>query len=137
MSADDPFWNELNYFEPHEFTCQCGCLGNEMKASFMLAIDNLRQIVDFPMAVSSGYRCPEHNAAVSSTGLTGPHTTGFAADFLVFGQQAFMLLSQARRVGITGIGISQASSTIHKNRFVHLDILPEVEGRPRPWLWSY
>ena len=108
-----------------------------MDEAFVFALDDLRALTGFPLAVSSGYRCPTHNDNVSSTGRTGPHTTGCAADFLVYGAQAAALLSRLPEVGITGTGLSQASSTLHKDRFVHVDTLDEAPGRPRPWVWTY
>lgn len=130
------FWNDLKYFTEDEFRCAC-CGASEMKMSFMLGLDELRRFAGFPLVVSSGYRCPDHNDAVSSTGRNGPHTTGEAADIRIYGEQALTLLMHVHRVGITGVGISQASKTAHNARFMHLDTLPPGDGRPRPWLWSY
>lgn len=134
---NDAQWDQLQYFKKDEFTCKCGCGRNEMKWSFMLELDNLRHFAGIPFVISSGYRCPEHNSKTSSTGKTGPHTTGQAADILVFGHNAQKLLSQIHRVGITGIGLSQSSKTPHKDRFIHVDNLSNEGGHPRPWVWTY
>lgn len=131
----DGQWAQLQYFSKDEFTCQCGCKRNEMKLSFLLTLDALRSFCDFPFVISSGYRCPEHNDNVSSTGKTGPHTTGQAADIAVSGQDAHKLLNQMHRVSITGVGLNQKGP--HEKRFIHLDTLPEAPGRPRPWVWTY
>jgi hypothetical protein len=71
---------------------------------------------------------------VSTTGFDGPHTTGKAADILVYGEDALLLLKLALARGFTGIGISQKGD-IH-SRFIHLDILAQPDY-PRPFLWSY
>ena len=130
------FWDDLKYFSKDEFSCSC-CGENKMKMSFMLELDELREFVGFPLAVSSGYRCPDYNDEISSTGRDGPHTTGMAADLKVYGEQALILVLNVHRAGITGVGISQASRTAHNARFIHVDTLAAAEGRPRPWLWSY
>jgi uncharacterized protein YcbK (DUF882 family) len=133
MTNDE--WAQLMYFNKDEFTCKCGCGTNEMKHSFMLELDNYRHFAGIPFIVNSGYRCPDHNNAVSSTGRTGPHTTGQAADISVFGKDAQKMLSHLHRVGMTGVGLKQKGD--HTGRFIHVDTLPEAAGRPRPWVWTY
>lgn len=89
-----------------------------------------------PLVVSSCWRTPAYNAKVSSTGLTGPHTTGMAVDILCFGTKAFKLLNLALGMKFTGIGLSQKGD--QATRFLHLDLIPP--GSPlntRPWVWSY
>ena len=83
------------------------------------------------MSLSSAYRCPDHNDAVSSTGRNGPHTIG-AADVKVSGAKAKELLMAACDAGATGIGVSQKGP--HAARFIHID---RLEGDSRPWIWSY
>ena len=70
----------LQHFALAEFECRCGCGRAEMNATFLAQLDTLRSIYGKPLTVTSGYRCPSYNAKVSSTGMTGPHTTGKAAD---------------------------------------------------------
>lgn len=123
----------MKYFKIEEFACKhCGeC---RMDPFFLERVDRLREYYQRPLIVSSGYRCPVHNAAVSSTGPTGPHTTGHAADFLVSHGKAVDLLRVAINMqAFTGIGINQKGSS----RFIHLDDLPNKPGQPRPTIWSY
>lgn len=129
-------WDEIKYFKKSEFDCKCGCSGNEMDASFLKKLDRMREMLGFPLIITSGYRCPQYNNRVSSTGLNGPHTTGHAADISVFGYKAFNLL---RYAGInpefTGIGLKQHGD--HATRFVHLDDLESHDNRFRPTTWTY
>jgi zinc D-Ala-D-Ala carboxypeptidase len=134
-NVNDAQWAQLKYFKKDEFTCHCGCGSNEMKLSFMLTLDSLRDFVGIPFIVTSGYRCPTHNASVSHTGKTGPHTTGQAADIQISGHAAYELLVNIHRVGITGIGLNQKGT--HSERYIHLDTLPLADGQPRPWVWTY
>lgn len=120
-----------NYFKPHEQECKhCGL--NKVEQGFLDKLNKIRHEAGFPFVVSSFYRCPEHNKAVSSTGATGPHTTGRAVDIRIHGEQALWVVENARKFGFTGVGINQKGAV--KGRFIHLDDLDVV---PRPWLWSY
>jgi len=103
-----------------------------MDAEFIAKLDKLRAKFGKPLIVSSGWRCPEHNNAVSETGSNGPHTTGLAVDFLIAGEDAYRLLACALSMGFQGIGVKQ--SGIMGARFLHLDMLVS-ELRPR--VWSY
>ena len=100
---------------------------------FMERIEKLRIQFGKPMTVTSAARCPEYNAKVSSTGLTGPHTTGRAIDFGISRGDAYAVLRLALIAGFTGIGVAQKGPS----RFLHLDDLEQDEGQPRPTIWSY
>lgn len=121
------------YFTLDEFRCKCGCGQNLIDRQFVTELDNLRHKMGFALPITSGYRCPTHNAKVSSTGLTGPHTSGRAADLAVDRFNAFRVLKAALDMGFTGIGLQQKGG----GRFVHLDNLPNSAGAPRPTVWSY
>ena len=120
-------------FSNKELSCSC-CGKNEMTQETVDALQNLREAIGKPLKLSSAYRCPEHNSKVSSTGNTGPHTTGKAIDIKCSGKDAWELLSFAmiRSKVWKGIGISQKGK--HSSRFIHLDI---IEADNRPWVWSY
>ncbi len=120
------------HFTNEELACRC-CGVNAMKPEFMDRLEILRGVARFPFVITSGYRCPKHNDAVSSTGRSGPHTSGQAVDIAVSGNKALRLIALAVEAGFTGVGVKQHGSS----RFVHVDDLPAAEGRPRPWIWSY
>jgi zinc D-Ala-D-Ala carboxypeptidase len=121
--------SQWQYFTNEELQCKhCGEM--HMKNTFMAKVVAMRRELGFPFIVTSGYRCPAHNMAVSHTGATGPHTTGHAIDLAVRGEQAYKLMECALRVGMTGIGVNQRG----EHRFIHLD---DLEIDTRPWVWSY
>ena len=124
---------ETKHFKDYELRCRCGCGQNLMDTGFMKKLEELRVKVDFPMVLTSAYRCPEHNAKVSETGRTGAHTQGKAVDVKVSGDQAFTLMKQALELGFHGIGISQKGE--YATRFIHLDIAELGERRPRVWTY--
>lgn len=118
-------------FKRSEFACK-GSGECRMDPAFMDKLQALRIEYGKPMVVSSGYRSPDYNSAVSDTGVDGPHTTGRAVDVLVRGSDAVQLLGLALRHGFTGVGVSQKGNS----RFLHLDMAP-ADKYPRPMIWSY
>lgn len=122
------------HFSEKELTCRCGCGKMQMDPEFLDRLESLRTVFDRPMVVTSAFRCPTHNAYVSES-FTGPHTTGKAIDIAVAGQDAYDLLALAIHHNFPGIGLNQRGD--YDKRFIHLDILDEDQGRPRPRVWTY
>ena len=115
-------------FSKAEMRCKCGkCREDEMDGEFMRMLQELRNKVG-PLRISSGRRCETHNRA-SGGYPKSAHLQGQGSDIQVFGPRALKVVEQSRRLGFSGIGISQKGD--HKDRFVHIDILP------REALWSY
>ena len=132
--TDSEFWDSIRFFEKSEFACSC-CGESKMDREFVFHLDFIRGRLHFPLRVNSGYRCPDHNERVSSTGRTGPHTTGKAADLGVFGRQAHELIREALVYRwFTGLGVNQRGA--HASRFVHLDALP-TDSKSRPTVRTY
>lgn len=121
------------HFQLNEFACHCGCGQNLIDHQFVTELDELRHRLGYPLVITSGYRCPDHNAKVSSTGRTGPHVAGRAADIGVDRTRAYEVLQTALLMKFTGIGVQQKGGA----RFIHLDNLPNAPGQPRPVVWSY
>lgn len=123
---------------------KCRCCGamkfdSEFVATVQQFLDDVTAEAGETPVISSGYRCPRHNAEVSEDRSTdGPHTIG-AIDLLCCGSVALAVVRVAmqRYSGIfTGIGIKQVGP--FERRFVHLDAAPAIPGRrPRPWIWTY
>ena len=122
----------MRYFTYREFD-QKGLEGSGeefMDATFLANLDALRHKCGFPFVITSGYRSPEHNNEISTTGFTGSHTQGLAADIAVSRNNARIVLFNALEMGcFTGIGVDQKG----EGRFIHLDSM----GREQPALWSY
>lgn len=125
-------WSDYKNFTEAEFLCHCGCGRADQSPSFMARLQRVRQVYGRPMIVTSGFRCPTHNARVSpKTGLDGPHTTGHAVDIAARGGDVFALVGLAMSQGMTGIGLLQAGNYA---RYCHLD---DLSGATRPWIWTY
>lgn len=119
-------------FSDSELMCKCGC-GMLPQRSFIFLVQAIRNEFGKPMPVASAARCPWHNAKVSKTGESGPHTTGRAIDVAVSRADAYELIRIALAYGMTGVGVQQKGDA----RFIHLDNLPNEPGQPRPTIWSY
>lgn len=129
-------WEQIRFFKKSEFDCKCGCGRNEMQEDFLKKLDNMRARCTFPFIVTSGYRCPDHNESISSTGRTGPHTTGRAVDIHLFGEKAYAVLRLASEGRLfSGIGLKMHGP--HNGRFMHLDDLEKGDSRFRPTVWTY
>lgn len=129
-----PNWRWKN-FTAEELACKCGCNEVKVDEGFLDRLQAVREEVGFSMPVNSGYRCAKHNAEVSHTGDTGPHTQGHAVDIQVSGNRAFTILLSAMRKGFTGFGFMQKGP--FTQRYIHLDDLTLTETVPRPTIWSY
>lgn len=121
------------HFTLKELQCRCGCGRMGMDQAFLERLEDLRIAYGKPMIINSGYRCPDYNDRISSTGRTGPHTLG-AVDVRISGAEAHRLLAMAMLIGFTGIGVKQHGPG--GGRFIHLDNLP-AHNHPRPRVWTY
>lgn len=119
-----------DYFSQDELKCKCGCGVNKFSTVTLARLNALREAVGHALIVSSAYRCQRHNTQI---GATQTHATGHAVDILCSNKLAHKILTEATRLGFTGIGVSQKGV----ERFLHLDDLSENDGVPRPTVWSY
>jgi zinc D-Ala-D-Ala carboxypeptidase len=98
---------------------------------FGLVMDAIRRRVNRPMIITSWYRNPARNAHVSTTGSSGPHTTGGAADVLAHHGHALDIQHAALEEGIRRIGVNGRGPW--ERRFVHLDMAPGFDEAN----WTY
>ncbi len=121
-------WTAYPHFSEAEMRCKCGCGRADMAPDFLRLLEGLRAAYGRPLPVTSGYRCPDHDAAVGGAGV---HPTGQAADIAVSGAGVHELLGIAIQ-HMRGIGLKQHGD--HADRFVHLDT---THGPIRPRIWTY
>jgi zinc D-Ala-D-Ala carboxypeptidase len=115
----------LKHFEIEEFNCkETG--SNNMSPNFLVMLDRLRELCDFPFVITSGYRSPEHSAERNKPNGGGTHTKGIAADIAVKdGYQRYLLVEKAIELGFKGVGVAKG--------FVHVDL----RNSNYPVMWSY
>lgn len=112
------------YFSEEELKCLC-CGTCEMDEAAMAKFDEAREISGIPWFVTSGYRCPKHDAEI---GGDGNHPKGKALDISTHtdSRTRFKIVCSLLKVGATRIGIAK--------RFVHGDF---VESHPQGVIWLY
>lgn len=113
-------------FSKREFVCPDGCGFDTPDAELVVALQQLRAMVDAPILITSGCRCRVHNERVGGA-PNSQHLLGKAADIVVEGMLPVFLAVEAG--GVTsfrfgGIGIYP------KKGHVHLD----VRGERARWI---
>jgi zinc D-Ala-D-Ala carboxypeptidase len=117
-------WSGIKHFTKEEFACpDCGVC--EMDMDFVKSIDDIRDTLDMPLFIMSGYRCAKHNEEVDGK-PNSAHLRGKAADIkmeLSRSRYVFMriALKTFKRVGIG-------------KTFIHVDI---DETLPQLVAWMY
>ena len=113
-------------FSWKEISCPC-CgvfLGDEENVQLLQL---LRDKLDIPLIVNSGYRCHSHNASEAVKGRPNSrHLQGDAFDVSTVGLSGwhkYMLIKEALELGFRGIGIAKT--------FIHLDL------RDIGTMWTY
>ena len=113
-------------FTRAEWRCPC-CYKDDHDKRFVDMLQELRNAIG-TMPLSSAYRCERYNKRIGGVGGSA-HIKGIGADVLISGERAMQCFEQARRIGFSGIGLSQKGPI--QSHFIHLDILP------RKAFWTY
>ena len=125
-------WASKQHFSRDEFGwTHCGA--EQMQEAFLVRLDLLRDLLGFPLVVTSGWRCRDHPLEAGKP-EPGAHSMGIAVDLAVKNHAALETVRMAAVLGFTGIGVNQKGT----KRYIHLDTLePGDPIRPRPTIWSY
>lgn len=118
LSSDADFWQEIRHFKREEFRCRCPRCGGfpaEPKEKMVRLAEQVRTHFDAPATVSSGVRCPAHNAEVGGVS-NSRHLYGQAVDLSVKGHSAREVTAYA--ASLPGCAYTYA---IDEN-FVHMDV---------------
>ena len=122
------------YFSEDELRCQ-GTGQINMNETFMERLIELREKLNKPMVISSGYRSEAHNIAIGGS-KNSAHLKGCAVDVVCYGHLAYEIVKLAMELQFSGIGVKQ--NGVHAKRFIHIDTMPRHSiTSPRPWIWSY
>lgn len=120
-------WNQIKHFTQQEFDShdKPGS-GSEMDLNFILRLDKLREMVEEPLKINSGFRTEAQNVKVGGV-QDSAHTSGKAADITCLTSQLrFKLIIAAINLGFKRIGIGRT--------FIHLDSCTEL---PQTVIWLY
>jgi len=116
------------YFKPAEFACRCGCGLQQIDPELVKKLEAARALINRPIIITSGTRCPEHNAriggAIRSAHLVGPDGFSHAADIKILSDQTRYELKEIfRELGIRRFEVS--------NKHLHID---NAKDKPAPIL---
>lgn len=110
------------WFSSYEFTCKCGCGTYIHNEELIEMLNDVREYFGKPVRITSGTRCPAHNAAVGGV-PDSQHTLGTAADIQVSGispEETYAYLTD-KYPGKFGFGLYST--------FVHCDVRPNGPAR--------
>lgn len=115
------------YFSPEEFKgCSPACSIDDMDQGFLGIMDQIREEVGQPLAITSAYRPKKWELSKGRSG-NGAHTRGLAVDFAcTTGTLRAKIVKAALSCGIKRIGIAGS--------FVHVDI---DDTLPQNVIWTY
>jgi uncharacterized protein YcbK (DUF882 family) len=118
-------------FVTSEFLCKhCGAAG--IDPSFVSHLQRLRDYLQRPIIVTSGYRCQLHpvELAKGNPARFGRHTQGIAAD--ITGPPLSAIWQALAKFPVfTGVGVSVPAN------FIHLDMRKLPSTGVQRVLWSY
>ena len=101
------------HFNSDEFRCKCGCNKVKVDKFLLIRLEKMRIILRRPIRISSGYRCPEHNAKIGSPNSL--HMEGKAVDISIKNAlHLWQALNAAYQCNFQGIGVNK--------HFLHLDL---------------
>ena len=117
--------HEMQHFTLDEFRCPC-CYRKPMDPHALVTFDRVRDRAKIPMVVTSGYRCPAHNAKINGA-TNSSHLRALAGDFATpTSTHRYRILEAAIAVGVNRIGIGDT--------FIHLDV---DRSLPQCVIWTY
>ncbi len=111
------------YFNLSEFACPC-CKKIMLHPKLLVKLIELRNVLERPVYITSGYRCFKYNQEVGGI-VNSYHCIGLAADIKVKDINLITLLEICENIDFNGIGFYE-----NKN-FLHLDVRPTRRARWR------
>ena len=111
------------HFKLSKFACPC-CNKVMLHPKLLGKLVELRNTLERPVYVTSGYRCFGHNRKVGGI-VSSYHCIGLAADIKVKDINLITLLEVCENIDFNGIGFYQ------KKNFLHLDVRPTRRSRWR------
>ena len=102
------------FFFAHEFASKDGAVTIIIHKDMLDKLNTLRQALNKPVVITSGYRTPEHNARIPGAATESMHLEGKAADITVAGMTPAQVAEAAEKVGFNGIGVYST--------FTHVDV---------------
>jgi uncharacterized protein YcbK (DUF882 family) len=100
-------------FTRAEFKCQCGnCDYDTVDTELITVLQSLREYFSAPVKITSGNRCPEHNAKIGGA-KSSYHIRGRAADIQVEGVSPVIVQDYLKASYPSKFGIGSYSLFTH------------------------
>lgn len=122
----------MGHFSSEELMCKCGCGGYVPNYVLIQLLEKIRDLVDAPVTVLSGYRCPKHNAEIKNAASGSKHTLGMAADIKQFKVSNATFHTMIRRAWQNGELPELGGLGLYET-FVHVDVFHASDGHLREW----
>ncbi len=109
------------HFATHEFACRC-CGEVQTSADLLQVLEQLRAKActhlgkETPVRITSGYRCPRHNASLPNSSPDSQHLRGTAADVQIDGIDPSTVATWAREI------LGERGGVGRYNGFTHIDV---------------
>lgn len=113
-------------FKPIEIACRCSCQEIYIDHEAMDAIQRFRDLLGWPVRISSGHRCERHNREVGGE----PHSVHLrlAFDVELMGYSRGSVLALAEDAGFKRFGLMEHT--------IHLDTHPVDATHARMWTYG-
>ena len=111
------------HFKLSEFACHC-CKRVMLHPKLLATLVELRNTLERPVYITSGYRCFKYNQKVGGI-VNSYHCIGLAVDIQVKDINLITLLEICENIDFSGIGFYE------KKNFLHLDVRPTKRSRWR------
>lgn len=111
-------------FRREEFACPC-CGQSDIDLRLVKKLQYIRDLLDEPIKITSGYRCTAHNKAVGGKSNSA-HLFGFAADIAI--------PASSYRHNILPLLIANFNRTGIGPDFIHVDV---DQTKPQNIIWVY
>lgn len=119
-------------FKAREFDCPCDhCHETLIDDELVLKLQELRELLAFPIKITSGYRCEHHQEELREMGFEtavgkSQHELGKAADVKTGHHLGIEIEEAARSAGFKAVGVGRS--------FIHADLR---DDKNRRWKYSY
>lgn len=126
-------WSKYPNFDSKELACRhCGAEG--IMPAMMDVLQGIRDDMQSPIFLSSGYRCPKHPVEQEKD-KPGEHTQGLAVDILCHGDRALNIIKFALLRDVKRLGVHQKGNA--NGRYVHIGIADKFSLAYPGAIWTY
>ena len=120
-----------SHFSEEELRCKC-CGKLVVDGRLIQLLEKIRSLVDAPVVVTSGYRCPRHNAEIRESSPMSYHVLGMAADIKQYRFDNLVFHTMIKRAWTDGELPELGGLGLYEGR-VHVDVARAPDGHLREW----